>query len=404
MSDFVIEDGTLVKCNIEKGDVTIPVGVRNIGFQAISGRLKSLTFPEGVEIIGEYAIRNFYYLTVYLPKSLKEIKANAFLGFYDSTKVVYAGTAEDFKKIKIATTGNRDFIKRMESQLGLESRFAPKAKTEKPAEGKTKKQRIAEYLENYAKENPVEYVNPQEVDLDSWHNVIVGHEGLFQFKENKSLLLVSGKTVSANCARYLGKMQMKNALNECCKYVTFNYAINPEKKVEAILDGKEPKWDRVYATSYKQVPMSVFTPLYKEGMQGCVLVKDGIIDVRFKENCDREGYAKIYMGDFPELPKQGKVQIPVRFRLLEGEIPTDDNIACSFSRGKMSFVGTIQESVEKGCEFTFCVGEREYIFLVEYFGQNGHCQAKDYRLGQDEGGHYIDVLLEMNISKDYSLY
>ena len=76
MSDFIIEDGTLVKCNIEKGDVTIPVGVRNIGFQAISGRLKSLTFPEGVEIIGEYAIRNFYYLTVYLPKSLKEIKAN----------------------------------------------------------------------------------------------------------------------------------------------------------------------------------------------------------------------------------------------------------------------------------------------------------------------------------------
>ena len=32
MGDFVIEDGTLVKCNIEKGDVTIPVGVRNIGF------------------------------------------------------------------------------------------------------------------------------------------------------------------------------------------------------------------------------------------------------------------------------------------------------------------------------------------------------------------------------------
>ena len=117
MGDFVIEDGTLVKCNIEKGDVTIPVGVRNIGFQAISGRLKSLTFPEGVEIIGEYAIRNFYYLTVYLPKSLKEIKANAFLGFYDSTKVVYAGTAEDFKKIKIATTGNRDFIKRMEISI-----------------------------------------------------------------------------------------------------------------------------------------------------------------------------------------------------------------------------------------------------------------------------------------------
>ena len=86
---------------------------------------------------------------------------------------------------------------------------------------------------------------------------------------------------------------MKNALNVCCKYVTFNYAINPEKKVEAILDGKEPKWDRVYATSYKQVPMSVFTPLYKEGMQGCVLVKDDIIDVQFKATTNGEGSAKI---------------------------------------------------------------------------------------------------------------
>ena len=396
MSDFVIENGTLVTCNIMKGEVVIPDGVKIIGFGAITGRLKSLTFPEGVEVIGEYAIRDFYCVTVYLPKSLREIKAYAFSAFHEKATIIYAGTAEEFKKIKIATTGNRDFIKRMESQLGLESRFPPKA--EKPADGKTKKQRIAEYLENYARENPVEYINPQEENLDPWHNVIVEHHGLFQFKDDKSLLLVNGRTISADCARRLGKMQMKNALNECCKYVMFSYAINPDKKVEAILDGKEPKWDRVYATSCKRIPMSVFTPLYKEGMQGCVLVKDDIIDVQFKANGNGEGYAKIYMGDFPELPKQGKVQIPARFRLLEGDIPTDENIACSFSRGKMRFVGTIQESVDKGCEFDFCVGEREYIFFVEYFGQNGHCQVKDYSLGQDDGGYYIDVLLEMALS------
>lgn len=399
MSDFELNGDILVKWNSRKREAIVPSGVRVIGKGAFNSYVKQFRLPEGVEIIEKDAFDGLYGATIYLPKSIKEIKTRAFSYFYSDANVVYAGDAETFKQIKIAKSGNTCFIKYLEKKLGVKSQATmeyEQKKAQKPADGKTKKQRVAEYLENYAKENPVEYVNPQEVDLDPWHNVIVGHQGLFQFKDDKSLLLVSGETVSANCARRLGKMQMKKALNDYCKYVKFSYAINPERKVESLLEGKEPKWARAYTTSYKQVPLSVFDPLYKKGITDAVLVKDGIIDVQFEKTSDGGGYAKIWMGNFPELPKQGTIQIPVRFRLLEEDIPTTENIS---GYKKSNFLEEFPADWEDGCCYAFCVGERNYWFDVEYYDQNGSSEIKDYKIANDDKGYYIDVLLEMYISQ-----
>lgn len=401
MSEFEIVNEKLIKCNA-RGEIIVPRGVKVIGSLAFNQYARKITLPEGVETIERYAFSSLYLGVIRLPKSVKEIKASAFSAFHKTTQIIYAGTAEDFMQINISKSGNSAFIKYMEVALGVQS-SAPSVKTAKPKMSgeKSKKQLVAEYLENYAKENPVDLIDDSDKKLEPWNHVIVEHGGLFQFKEEKSILLVNGKTVSADCACRLGKMQMKIALNEYCKYVTFNYAVNPDKKVEAILEGKDLKWEKVYATSYKQIPLSTFEPLYREGMKGCVLVKNDIIDVAFEKG-EGSAFAKIYMGDFPELPKEGKVQIPVRLRMVDGDIPTSENIASAFPHGnKRSFAGEVQEGSDEGCWFEFFVGEAKYEFFIEYYEHRGSTQVKEYKLGQDANGHYIDMLLEMHITKDY---
>lgn len=77
-NDFVILNGTLLKCTQEKGVVKIPSNVKKIASFAISGReITDVIIPDGVTIIGEYAFSGRLE-TIHIPDSVIEIKNHAF--------------------------------------------------------------------------------------------------------------------------------------------------------------------------------------------------------------------------------------------------------------------------------------------------------------------------------------
>lgn len=90
-SDFVIEDGLLVKYNGPGGDVTIPNGVSAIGENAFSDctMLTSIAIPEGVTEIKNWA---FAYcdslIGVVIPESVELVGNGAFKGCKSLTSVI----------------------------------------------------------------------------------------------------------------------------------------------------------------------------------------------------------------------------------------------------------------------------------------------------------------------------
>lgn len=82
-SDFVIENGVLVKYNGSSGDVTVPEGVRVLSHRVFAGRknLTSVRLPEGVETVGSSVFQNCTSLQkVELPASVTAIDGWAFDG------------------------------------------------------------------------------------------------------------------------------------------------------------------------------------------------------------------------------------------------------------------------------------------------------------------------------------
>lgn len=81
MSDFQIEYGMLVKYTGKGGDVVIPSGVTNIGYNALYGctSLTSVVIPDGVTVIGCCAFYGCTRLTsVIITNGVTSIKNEAF--------------------------------------------------------------------------------------------------------------------------------------------------------------------------------------------------------------------------------------------------------------------------------------------------------------------------------------
>ncbi len=90
MSDFVIENGQLVKYTGNGGDVVIPDGVTTIGRLAFDNckSLTSVIIPNSVTEIGEYVFAGCTNLTsVTIPESVKSIGEYAFSGCQKMTSV-----------------------------------------------------------------------------------------------------------------------------------------------------------------------------------------------------------------------------------------------------------------------------------------------------------------------------
>lgn len=103
-SDFVIEDGKLVKYNGPGGDVVIPEGVTNIGSGAFEFRtsLTSITIPAGVTRIEAGAFNSCTGLTkLTIPESLTDIREYAFDGCTNLSEIYFGGTEEQWNSITV---------------------------------------------------------------------------------------------------------------------------------------------------------------------------------------------------------------------------------------------------------------------------------------------------------------
>jgi hypothetical protein len=103
------------------------------------------------------------------------------------------------------------------------------------------------------------------------------------------------------------------------------------------------------------------------------------------------------------------IQFPVRFRLLQEDIPTNENLfgysyhyfAGKEERRLVSFKGCwCEDGTKWGCGISFCVGKQKYFFAVTYVQLTGYTTIKDYKIGQDEKGYYVDVLCKTDVFKN----
>lgn len=80
-TEFIIENGVLVKYVGPGGDVVIPDGVTEIGARSFEGRgysIRSVTIPEGVETIGDAAFTCSSIKKLSIPKTVMKIGTGAF--------------------------------------------------------------------------------------------------------------------------------------------------------------------------------------------------------------------------------------------------------------------------------------------------------------------------------------
>lgn len=92
-SDFVIEDGVLIKYSGPGGDVVIPNGVTSIGSLAFYDckNLTNVTIPESVTRIGDWAFRDCKKLTgVTIPEGVTSIGVGAFFNCAGLTSITVA--------------------------------------------------------------------------------------------------------------------------------------------------------------------------------------------------------------------------------------------------------------------------------------------------------------------------
>ena len=394
----------------------VPTGVNRIGSAAFRGctGLTSITIPEGVKTIGEHVFNRCKNVTsVVFHEKVKEVDNRAFSLCDSLTDVYYMGTPKQKEKITIRKAGNQKLI-------DANWHFCPQekpAKVSKPndtkvadaptSKPKTKKQLVEEYLDNLVKTTPLDPPSDADMKFDYWNNVILEERRAFHFKDRAHSLITGDKTVSADCARRLAanNSQMKAFLGEYCKYVKFeNWYFSANSRVTKILEGQKQTWSKVYATSFKQFPLSQFSNTVKDS------ARDNFV-IQFEEELDEDApdnvntaYAEISFGIRTEggmlsttMPwaDEGTVTAPFRFRLVDGDIPTDDNIFTD-RYGKKPFVGTPIEPFKYWNRFDFFVGNRQYALNIANSAyEPGGTRVIDYKIGQDEEGHYIDVVLEL---------
>ena len=107
-----IENSTFSNCS-SLTSIEIPEGVTSIGNYAFysCSRLTSIEIPEGVTSIENSTFSNCSSLTsIEIPEGVTSIGSNAFFGCKSLTNIIYCGTEEQFKAIKVSSY-NDPFIK-----------------------------------------------------------------------------------------------------------------------------------------------------------------------------------------------------------------------------------------------------------------------------------------------------
>lgn len=154
-------------------------------------------------------------------------------------------------------------------------------------------------------------------------------------------------------------------------------------------------------TIYKQIPQGEWQIDGEGESRNKVAFKGGFWEIEFNNDEHKHSaYSEIDLS--VEFPRKGFVWLPLRLRMNEGDIPTEKNLGGGFEG--LSFTNCHHESFKyRSHRVYFNVGKSYYFLGIEgcIHYNAGDSQITDYRIGQDENGYYIDVIIEMETA-DYS--
>ena len=339
--------------------ITIPSSVTSIGSSAFSyTRLTSITIPDSVTSIGNYAFYNFTSLTsIIIPSSVTSIGEYAFEGCTNLTSITIPNS--------VTRIGENAF----RGCTNLTSIITP--------ESSTINETIAKLIEKVKSIEKYQLSYGRLSDLDKWNNVILVEKHNFKLVDNELNSLIYDKYVSGKDAAKLFRPSAVKKLGKYCKLIHECY------------DG---------TIIYKQIPQSDWH-IYAAGKsQNKIFLKSGFWEVEFNDD-EYSAYSSI--GLSLEFPREGFVWLPLRLRLNEGDIPTEKNLGGG-EKG-LSFANCLHES-SKGRyhRVMFNVGKRLYALIIDgCYSEAEDSQITDYKIGQDERGYYIDVIIEMETREYY---
>ena len=311
--------------------------------------LKTVVFPVGVTSIGEWAFSFCEKLQIeQLPESVRYIEKGAF--------ALYKGTPFFEENSNVWKAIN----------LGLATVDILKYEEE------------IKRLENLKEKHQLNFGSID--DLDKWHNIILVEKRNFKLLNNEFYDLIKDRYISGKDATKLFYPSAVKKLGSYCKLIHYHCG---------------------EFTIYTEIPQSEWLNLdaKSENRNGNFLKTD-LLEIEFDENA----YGSIYLPT--EFPDEGIVWAPFRFRMLEGDIPTEKNIGGGFEN--TPFANYCHESYKLSeHRILFNVGMTYYsLYIKGCESVAGNSQIIDYKIGQDKKGHYIDVLLCMEVhpSDKYNLW
>lgn len=234
----------------------------------------------------------------------------------------------------------------------------------------TKAMQIAEYCNRLRTELGFEDAR---YDYEEWNTLKILDGGLFHFNDesNAYALYDFRKELSAECVKKLGSCRFKRLMNEYLAGVWFNFPLS-ENAVWNHLNGKDGKLPTPYANCIKLIPI-------KRGLFRSMDVNE---DGMFEIDLTPSEYGEFCLST-EELPKKnGTAIFPLRLR-LSGALP-EAPVEFKISEARRSYL------------VGFSCGEESYEFYARASEDKPFVKIVKWRAGRDEGGDYLDLIMEMS--------
>ena len=242
----------------------------------------------------------------------------------------------------------------------------------------TKAEQIAQFCEGERNKRGIVTVPIPEADFETAY---IADEGLFQFSDAANAVVVSASaplTLSRESAEKLGKRQMKKSMDKFCTAVTFN-GWGMENSVWNFMNGKPANFPRVFTCCHKTVPLCAENfPETKQLYPDREVFRDGHLELSM-----RAGKEEDLLIATEEIPKTGKLTIPLTFR-LSSEAP----------KAPVVFHDTLEP---RPIDVSFEIGKDVYSLSIQIRCGNNERTAftsfGKWRAGTDERGAWLQAMI-----------
>lgn len=373
--------------------ITLSDNLETIDESAFSGcrQLQQIVFGKQLKIIGAYAFSRCNNLfAVELPQSIKEVKKNS---FPKTCKVTCPGNeaiAQIFPEpVSVGTTTKApvDTSRLVPYLLEVDGKV-------NPATGRkyTKEEKIVGYCEHLRQELGIKCVHRDDVykhfALDKWRTLYITEDRRYKFYGDRELLSIlrlgNDTMITAESAKVLGKTFAQIAQEEHCIGIYFptpypdNFTGHPKDSVIwKHMNGQAVKFPRIYSVIARAIPISRKSDYFRLYQ----VTEDGLIEIYFEaNNFAREVFV------FADKPQEGYMELPLRFRV----------------HSKPQKVRFAKRNEYSG-DLEFYVDDQQYWFSISdgFIDDMQISGVSDYRIGSDDEGGYVDVILGISITQPY---